>query len=134
MVYFGDTSVRQLLQFNRQYGSTDWWSGRSQSALHRRSYTSSEDSVRKKIKIIWITFGNSFKKRLETEFQCQSYSLLPFSEEDQTRFLVKFWKERYSETENDYLDNLAKRVVKLSTEQLNVEDRKFFGIPLLSFY
>jgi hypothetical protein len=46
---------------------------------------------------------------------------------------VKFWKERYSETEDDYLDNLANRVVKLSTEPLNVEDRNFFGIPLLSF-
>jgi hypothetical protein len=39
-----------------------------------------------KIKRIWVTSRNTLKDRLEREFQCQSYSLLPFSEEDQKRF------------------------------------------------
>jgi hypothetical protein len=45
------------------------------------------------LKRIWVTSRNSMKDRLETELQCQSYSMVPFSEEDQKSFLVKFWKK-----------------------------------------
>jgi hypothetical protein len=44
------------------------------------------------IKRLWVTSRNSVKDRLETELQCQSYSLGPFSEEEQKRFLVTFGK------------------------------------------
>jgi hypothetical protein len=57
---------------------------------------------------------------------------VPFSEEDQKRFLVKFWKKTCPEIEDDYLYSFANRVVKLSTEQLTVEDKKFMGTPLQS--
>jgi energy-coupling factor transporter ATP-binding protein EcfA2 len=86
-----------------------------------------------KIKRIWVTSRNLVRDRLETELKCQSYSLVPFSDEDQKRLLVKFWKETCPEVENDYLENLAKRVVKLSNEHLTVQDRKFMGIPLQSW-
>jgi hypothetical protein len=76
---------------------------------------------------------NSVKDHLETEFQCQSYSFEPFSEEDQKLFMVKFWNETCPEIEDDYLANLANRVVKLSTEQLTIENKKFMGIPLREF-
>jgi hypothetical protein len=58
---------------------------------------------------------------------------VPFSEEDENLFLVKFWKETCPEIEDDYLKNFANRVVKLSTEQLTVEDKNFMGIPLQSW-
>jgi hypothetical protein len=86
-----------------------------------------------RIKKIWVTSRNSVKDRLETEFQCQSYSLVPFSEEDQKLFLMKFWKETCLEIEYDCLENLANRVVKLSTEHLTVQDKKFMEIPLRSW-
>jgi len=86
-----------------------------------------------KIKRIWVTSRNSVMERLETEFECQSYSLAPFSEKDQKLFLLKFWKETCPETEDGYLENLANRVVKLSTEQLTVQDKNFMGIPLQSW-
>jgi Cdc6-like AAA superfamily ATPase len=41
-----------------------------------------------KIKRFWVTSRNSVRDRLETELQCHSYSLVPFSEEDQKCFLV----------------------------------------------
>jgi energy-coupling factor transporter ATP-binding protein EcfA2 len=85
-----------------------------------------------KIKRIWLTSRNSVKDCLETEFQCQSYSLVPFSEEDQKCFLVKFWKMSCLEKKDDYLENLANCVVKLSTEHLTVQDTQFMGIPLQS--
>jgi len=73
------------------------------------------------------------RDRLEREFQCQSYSLVPFSEEDQILFLLKFWKETCTETEDCYLENLANRVVKLSIHHLTVQDKNFMGIPLQSW-
>jgi len=72
------------------------------------------------------------KDQLEAEFQCQSYSLVPFSEEDQKHFLVKFWKMTCPDIKSDYLENLANRVVGFSAEHLNVQDKKFMGIPLQS--
>jgi hypothetical protein len=86
-----------------------------------------------KIKRIWVTSRNSVRDRLEKELQCQSYSLVPFSEEDQKHFLVKFWKRTCPGIEDVYLENLANRVVKLSTEHLTVQDKQFMGIPLQSW-
>jgi predicted NACHT family NTPase len=85
-----------------------------------------------KMKRIWVASRNSVRDRLEAELQCQSYSLVPFSEENQKNFLVKFWKETCPEIENDYLEKLANRIVKLSTEQLTEQDKQFMGIPLQS--
>ena len=85
------------------------------------------------IRKIWVTSRNSLRDRLETEFQCQSYALLPFIEEDQKLFLVKFWKETCPEIDDDFLENLANRVVQLSTEHLTVKDKHFMGIPLQSW-
>jgi len=73
------------------------------------------------------------RDRLEREFHSQSYSLVPFSEKDQKHFLLKFWKETCPEIEVDYLENLAKRVVKLSIQHLTVQDKNFMGIPLQSW-
>lgn len=49
-----------------------------------------------KIRKIWVTSRNSVKDQLEQAFQCQSYTLVPFSVEDQKCFLVKFWKQKFS--------------------------------------
>jgi hypothetical protein len=62
------------------------------------------------IKRIWVTSRNLVNNRLETEFECQSYSMLPFSEEDQKKFLVIFWKEECRKIDNDYLDNFESRI------------------------
>jgi len=58
--------------------------------------------------------------------------LVPFSKEDQKRFLVKFWKETCPQIEDEYLENIANQVVELSTEQLTVQDKKLVGNPLQS--
>jgi energy-coupling factor transporter ATP-binding protein EcfA2 len=83
-----------------------------------------------KIKKIWVTSQNSVRDRLKTEFHCQSYSLVPFSEEDQKHFLLKFWKKACPEIEDDNLEALANRNVKLATEQLTVQTKQFMGIPM----
>jgi hypothetical protein len=85
-----------------------------------------------KIKI-WVTSRHSVRDRLETEFQFQSYSLVPFSEEDQNLFLVKFWKEKCPVIEDDYIKNLANRVFKLSNEHPTVQDKNLVGKLLHSW-
>ena len=35
-----------------------------------------------KVMIIWVMSWHSMKSQLETDFQCQSFSLIQFSEED----------------------------------------------------
>jgi hypothetical protein len=57
---------------------------------------------------------------------------VPFSDEDQKSFLLKFWNGTCPGIGDDYLENLANRVVKLSTEQLTVQGKNFMGIPLQS--
>jgi predicted NACHT family NTPase len=59
------------------------------------------------IRKIWVTSRNSVKNQLEQEFQCQSYTLVPFSVGDQKSFLVKFWNQKLSHLKADYLENLA---------------------------
>ena len=83
-----------------------------------------------KIKKIWVTSRNSMKGFPEKEFQCHSYSLEPFTETDQKRFLVKFWKRKFLDVKDDCLEHLAQRVVELSMKHLNVGDNNFMGIPL----
>jgi ankyrin repeat protein/energy-coupling factor transporter ATP-binding protein EcfA2 len=83
-----------------------------------------------KIKRIWVTSRNSVRDQLETEFHCQSYSLVPFSGDDQKHFLVKFWKETCPGIKDEYFETLANRVVKLSAEHITVQDEQFMGIPL----
>ena len=80
-----------------------------------------------KIRKIRVTFQNSVKDQLEQEFQYQSYTLLPFNVEDQKFYLVKFWKQKCSHIKPDYLQNLADRVVELSSTHLDVRGEKFHG-------
>jgi ankyrin repeat protein len=81
---------------------------------------------------IWVTSRHPMKGQLEKEFQCQSYSLIPFSEEDQKRFLVKFWSKKCLDVKPDCLENLANRVVELSIKHLSVGEKHFMGLPLQS--
>ena len=81
--------------------------------------------MKTKIRKIWITSRIFIKGQLEQEFQCQSYSMIPFSVEDHKSFLLKFWNQ-----EGDYVKNLADRVVELSYKYLSDRVKTFMGIPL----
>ena len=83
-----------------------------------------------KIKKIWVTSRNSVKGQLEEEFHCPSYSLLPFSAEDQKSFLVKFWNQKHKNTKTDVIESLATRVVDLSFKYLSEKEKHFLGVPL----
>ena len=81
------------------------------------------------IRKIWVTSRDSVKDQLEQEFQGQSYSLVPFSAEDQKSFLVTFWNKKFPHITADNLESLANRFVELSSKHLSVRDTNFMGIP-----
>ena len=85
-----------------------------------------------KIRRIWVTSRNSMKDQLEEEFQCQSYSLIPFSVPDQKSFLVKFWNQTNTNTTARVLENLAQQVVELSRNNLCSGHKDFMGVPFQS--
>jgi len=85
-----------------------------------------------KIRKIWVTSRNSMKDQLEQEFQCQSYSLIPFSVPDQKSFLVKFWNQTNTNTTLCVLENLAQEVVELSRNNLHSGHKDFMGVPFQS--
>jgi energy-coupling factor transporter ATP-binding protein EcfA2 len=51
-----------------------------------------------KIRKFWVTSRNSVKDQLEQQFQCQSYSLTPFSLEKKKLFLAHFWNQKNPNT------------------------------------
>jgi ankyrin repeat protein len=85
-----------------------------------------------KIRKIWVTSRNSVNGQLEEEFHCRSYSLTPFSVEDQKSFLIKFWRQKFLHVRDEYFESLAHRVIELSSKHLSVREKKFLGTPLQS--
>jgi len=86
--------------------------------------------LKKKIRKIWVTSRNSVRDQIEEELQCQTYSLTPLSVQDQKSFLVKFWNQKYLDTQEEYLEDLASRVVDLSLEYLSDGEKNFMEVPL----
>jgi hypothetical protein len=86
---------------------------------------------------LWITTRPHLRKELEDKLQQLSYTLQPFSEENQIEFLTKFWslkdwiikmdKNEKEEKKNKleiYANGLIKKVGQ------SIRDRRFAGIPL----
>jgi len=78
-------------------------------------------------------------EELEDKFQQLSYTLEPFSEDNQVEFLIKFWslKDWFTEMENkekeeckQKLQIYAKQLIKKLSVSTSDKDRQFTGIPL----
>jgi hypothetical protein len=75
---------------------------------------------------------------LEDKLQQLSYTLEPFSEENQIEFLKKFWTQRdwFTEPENEdeveknKLQVYAEHLIKKMANSISDRDREFTGIPL----
>jgi len=88
---------------------------------------------------LWVTTRQHLRQELEDKLQQMSYTLEPFSKEDQVEFLTKFWglKKWFSEMNNKEKEESKKRLhiyaTKLIKELVNSikdKDRDFTGIPL----
>jgi ankyrin repeat protein len=76
---------------------------------------------------------------LEDELEQLSYTLEPFSEEDQVEFLTKFWSlnDRFTKMDKEEKEKIknnlviyAKKLIKELRDSISDKDRKFSVIPL----
>ncbi|KAJ4448806.1 hypothetical protein ANN_00197 [Periplaneta americana] len=79
---------------------------------------------------IWITSRPEMKKLLEKELAAVSYTLLPFSFEDQLLFLQNYWTHKDPLIGEEVAKKFAKILIELTNRNLLDEDSQFLGIPL----
>ena len=88
---------------------------------------------------LWVTTRPHLREELEDHLQQLSYTLEPFSEENQVEFLLKFWclKDWFSGVGNEAeeevkikLVNYAKHLIKKLSQSISDKDKQFTGIPL----
>jgi hypothetical protein len=93
---------------------------------------------------LWVTTRPHLREELENKLQQLSYTLEPFSEDNQVEFLTKFWSVKDWFTEMDSkeeegkkvkLETYAKHLIKKLAHSINdrdefTRDKEFTGIPL----
>jgi len=90
---------------------------------------------------LWVTTRPHLREELENKLQQLSYTLKPFSKEDEVEFLTKFWSLQEWFTEPVYkeedavkskLQIYAEKLTKKLSNSISDRDRLFTGIPLLT--
>jgi ankyrin repeat protein len=88
---------------------------------------------------LWVTTRPHLRNELEEKLQELSYTLEPFSEENQVEFLTKFWilKNWFIEVDSKEKEGkkiklaiYAKHLIKKLAQSIRDEERKCTGIPL----
>ena len=88
---------------------------------------------------LWVTTRPHLRNELEDKLQQLSYTLEPFSEENQIEFLTKFWslKDWFSEMNNKEQEEskkkfeiFAEKLIKELAKSISDKEREFTGIPL----
>jgi len=88
---------------------------------------------------LWVTTRPHLREELEDELQQLSYTLEPFSEEDQVEFLTKFWilidcftnlNNKEKEEFKKKLEIYAKKLIKNLSNSISDQDAEFTSIPL----
>ncbi|KAJ9588752.1 hypothetical protein L9F63_017956 [Diploptera punctata] len=81
---------------------------------------------------IWVTSRNFMKDSLEDIFGIPSHSLVPFDNQEQELFLVKFWLLVSPEKDEQVLQRLASKTRRLVSSQFKNHETDFMGIPIQS--
>jgi hypothetical protein len=88
---------------------------------------------------LWVTTRPHLRNELEDRLQQLSYTLEPFTEENQIEFLTKFWglKDWVTEMDNNEEEEYNKKVeiyavelIKRLGQSISDKEREFTGIPL----
>jgi len=88
---------------------------------------------------LWVTTRPHLREDLEDKLQQLSYTLQPFSEENQIEFLTKFWSlkdwvteidNNEKEENNKKVEIYAKELIKKLVQSISDKEREFTGIPL----
>jgi ankyrin repeat protein len=81
---------------------------------------------------LWVTTRPHLREELEENLQQLSYTLQPFSEDEQVEFLKKFWFQ-ISNLEDKYqrrLEICAKALIRNLSQSISDKEKEFTGIPL----
>jgi ankyrin repeat protein len=88
---------------------------------------------------LWVTTRPHLRQELEEKLQQLSYTLEPFSEDNQVEFLTNFWSLKGWLIEMDSKDNeekkiklatYAKHLIKKLAQSIGDEEKELTGIPL----
>jgi hypothetical protein len=81
---------------------------------------------------LWVTTRPNLKENLEDNLQHLSYTLQPFSSDEQVEFLKKFGPENLNleVTNQDRLQIYAKALITNLVQSFSDKDKEFTGIPL----
>ena len=81
---------------------------------------------------LWVTSRTHLREKLEENLQQLSYTLQPFSEEEQVEFLKNFWTGNLNTevTNQDRLQIFAKLLIRKLSQSISDKDKEFTGIPL----
>ena len=79
---------------------------------------------------VFLTTRNNFKEDLENYFETISYNLNNFNQEDQIKFLVKYWSNKNKNLDEKLLENYAVKLITRVNLNLNNNVSKLIGIPL----
>jgi hypothetical protein len=81
---------------------------------------------------LWVTTRPHLREELEDSLQQLSYTLQPFSEDEQVELLKKFWLQNLYLEDKDqhHLEIYAKTLIRKLAQSISDKDREFTGIPL----
>jgi len=81
---------------------------------------------------LWVTTRPHMKEELEDNLQQLSYTLQPFSEEEQVEFLKKFWlrNSNLEAMKPHRLEIYAQALIRKLAQSISDKDKEFTGIPL----
>jgi len=79
---------------------------------------------------IWISSRSSYRHDLEDIVRKFAFTLQPFTQEDQIKFLEQYWSEGTKMSKQEKLQTFAKKLLKLCSEKISDKDGEFTRIPL----
>jgi len=81
---------------------------------------------------LWVTTRPHLREELEDEIQQLSYTLQPFSEDEQVEFLKKFWLQtsNIEVTNQNRLQIYAEALIRNLAQPVSHNDKQFTGFPL----
>jgi ankyrin repeat protein len=81
---------------------------------------------------LWVTTRPHLSEELEDKLQQLSYTLHPFSEDEQFEFLKKFWHETLNleDTNQQQFEIYATALIRKLAQSISDKDNDFTGVPL----
>ena len=91
-----------------------------------------QDLKETSVEQLWVTTRPHLRKTLEGNLQQFSYTLEPFSKDNQVEFLTKFWSQKLNlqGTSQQQLEMYATALIEKLEQSIRDRDKEFTGVPL----